>query len=152
MSRVDFYHLQMQNLEQVLPKLLEKAYGTGQTVLVKVGNEERVEFLNAQLWTYNDTSFIPHGSKKDGFGDQQPIWLTSDNDNPNNAQLLFLVDGASSSLDELSKFKRIFNIFDGNNQSSVEKARLFWKELKAADGMETYYWKQDENGLWTQAG
>ncbi len=151
MSRVDFYHLQMQNLEQVLPKLLEKAYSTCQTILVKVGNEERVEFLNSQLWTYNDTSFIPHGSRKDGFGDQQPIWLTSGNDNPNNALLLFLVDGASSSLDELSKFERIFNIFDGNNQSSVEQARRFWKELKAADGMEAYYWKQDENGRWTQA-
>ena len=52
MSRVDFYHLQSQTLENVLPKLLEKAYETGKSVLVRVGNEERVEFLNALLWTY----------------------------------------------------------------------------------------------------
>lgn len=44
-------------MENVLPKLLEKAYETGKSVLVRVGNEERVEFLNALLWTYNDQSF-----------------------------------------------------------------------------------------------
>lgn len=46
MSRVDFYHLQNQTLENVLPKLLEKAYETGKKVKIKVGNEERVEFIN----------------------------------------------------------------------------------------------------------
>ena len=29
MAQIDFYHLQKQTLEAVLPKLLEKAYGTG---------------------------------------------------------------------------------------------------------------------------
>ena len=86
MSRVDFYHLQSQTLENVLPKLLEKAYETGKSVLVRVGNEERVEFLNALLWTYNDQSFLPHGSKKDGNAELQPtipiwpvccFWLTA---------------------------------------------------------------------------
>ena len=68
MSRVDFYHLQNQRLEDVLPKLLEKAYATGNKIAVKIGNDERVDFLNALLWTYNDTSFLPHGSRKDGSG------------------------------------------------------------------------------------
>lgn len=151
MSRVDFYHLQQQSLEQVLPKLLEKAYGTKQNIVVKVGNEERVEFLNTQLWTFDDTSFIPHGSRKDGFGEQQPIWLTAGDDTPNQPTMLFLVDGASSSLENLAKFERIFNIFDGNNPSAVDQARSFWKELKAAE-MEAFYWKQDENGRWAKAG
>ena len=151
MSRVDFYHLQQQTLEQVLPKLLEKAYKTKQNIVVKVGNDERVEFLNSQLWTFDDTSFIPHGSRKDGFGEQQPIWLTAGEDTPNQATMMFLVDGASTSLEALGKFERVFNIFDGNSPSAVDQARLFWKELKAAENMEVYYWKQDENGRWTQA-
>lgn len=150
MSRVDFYHLQKQTLEQVLPKLLEKAYGTAAHILIKVGNEERVEFLNAHLWTFDDTSFIPHGSKKDGFADQQPIWLTAGDDNPNEATMLFLVDGASSALSEIEKFERVFNIFDGNSPAALEQARSFWKELKAAQ-MEAFYWKQDDNGRWTNA-
>ena len=58
MSRVDFYHLQKKTLEDVLPLLLQKAYSTGKRVKIKVGTEERVEFLNSLLWTFNDESFL----------------------------------------------------------------------------------------------
>lgn len=150
MTRVDFYHLQKQSLEQVLPKLLEKAYETKNHILVKIGNEERVEFLNSHLWIYDDTSFIPHGTKKDGFADQQPIWLTSDEDNANQATMLFLVDGANVDLEKMKTFTRIFNIFDGNIESSLEQARQLWKNLKS-ENFETFYWKQDDNGRWSQA-
>ena len=54
MTQVDFYHLQKQSLENVLPKLLEKAYATGKPIKVKVGNEERVEFINSALWSYEE--------------------------------------------------------------------------------------------------
>lgn len=147
MTKVDFYHLQKQTLEQVLPKLLEKAYETKNNVIVKIGNEERVEFLNSHLWTYDDTAFIPHGSKKDGFADQQPIWLTTSNDNPNQASMLFLVDGATASVEEISTYTRIFNIFDGTLAPALEQARHFWKELKAAE-IEANYWQQDDSGRW----
>ncbi len=151
MRRIDFYHLQKQHLEDVLPKLLEKAYATGNKIVVKVGNEERVDFLNSLLWTYNDTSFLPHGSKKDGYADNQPIWLTTDNDNPNEATFLFLVDGASIDMETLTKFERIFNIFDGNTEESLTQARQFWKALKQ-ENINLYYWQQDNNGLWQQKG
>ena len=104
MSRIDFYHLQKQTLEQVLPKLLEKAYETGAKIKIKIGNEARVEFINSLLWTYNEEAFIPHGSKKDGFAKEQPIWLSSDDDNPNNAEMLFLVDGASFNISNSENF------------------------------------------------
>lgn len=145
--RVDFYHLQTQTLEDVLPKLLEKAYSSGQPIVVKVGSEERVDFLNTHLWTYNDTSFIPHGTKKDGNGPMQPIWLTSDEDIPNEAKLLFLVDGAKTDVSKLTGIERILNIFDGNSPEALNQARAFWKELKAQEH-ETYYWQQDANNRW----
>ena len=151
MSRVDFYHLQSKKLEDVLPKLLEKAYGTAKRAVVRVGNEERVEFLNSWLWSYEDQSFLPHGSKKDGVADKQPIWLTAGVDNPNNAEFLFLVDGASAELEEISNFERVFNIFDGNSKETLEKARAFWKELKN-NGSEIFYWQQNPNGAWEQKG
>ncbi len=149
MSRIDFYHLQKQTLEQVLPKLLEKAYATGKNIKVKVGNEARVEFINSLLWTYSDESFIPHGSKKDGFAKEQPIWLSSEDDNPNQAEMLFLVDGATIELKEIKNFERIFNIFDGNIEESLQQARRFWKELSATEEEKNYF-QQDETGRWNK--
>lgn len=149
MTRVDFYHLQTQSLDNVLPKLVEKAYETNKMIKIKIGNEERIEFINTLLWTYNDTSFIPHGSKKDGFAELQPVWLSSEDDNPNNAEILFLVDGAIASKEEISKFERVINIFDGNDNVSLNNARKYWKELKS-NNTELFYWQQDNSGKWTQ--
>lgn len=149
MAQVDFYHLQNQSLENVLPKLLEKAYATGKRIVVKVGNEERVEFINGILWTYTEQSFLPHGSKKDGFGEEQPIWLTSGEDVPNKAEFLFLVDGALIDTKSGENYSRIFNIFDGNSEAAVQQARQFWKDLKAA-GYTVNYWQQDSSGKWSK--
>ena len=149
MSRVDFYHLQKQTLEEVLPKLLLKAYSTGKHIVVKIGTPERVDFINTELWTFSDESFLPHGSKKDGFAAQQPIWLTDEDDNPNEAAFLFLVDGAEIGTDKLAEYERIFNIFDGNSEAALTQARNLWKNFKEA-GNEVYYWQQTEKGIWEQ--
>lgn len=149
MSRIDFYHLQKQTLDQVLPKLVEKAYGTEKKVKIKIGNEARVEFINSLLWTYGDESFLPHGSKKDGFAKEQPIWLSAEDDNPNQAEMLFLVDGADFDLSQADQFERIFNIFDGNDENALQQARAFWKEVSAL-GIEKNYFQQDETGRWNK--
>ncbi len=151
MSRVDFYHLQNQRLEDVLPKLLEKAYALGKKIVVKIGNEERVEFLNSWLWTYNDNSFLPHGSRKDGSAERQPIWLTAANDVPNGAEFLFLTDGAQIEPETICRFERVFNIFDGNSEESLMQARQLWKTLKQQN-IDIFYWQKNENGVWEQKG
>ena len=146
MSRIDFYHLQKQTLEEVLPKLLMKSCSSGKKVVVKIGTEERLEQMNSYLWTFQDESFLPHGSKKDGFAEQQPIWLTLQDDNPNAAEFLFLIDGAQAIPDKTANYERIFNIFDGNAE---DKARKLWKEYKTA-GFDVFYWQQDNSGKWQQ--
>jgi DNA polymerase-3 subunit chi len=149
MTRIDFYHLQKQNLEEVLPKLLEKAYGLDKRIKVKIGTEARVDFLNTLLWTYDPDSFLPHGSRKDGSAELQPIWLSAEDDNPNGATLLFLADGANMLPEQLTSFERVFNVFDGNNAEAVNAARAFWKALKSS-GAELHYWQQDQQGRWTE--
>lgn len=149
MSRVDFYHLQKQTLEDVLPKLLEKAYSSGNKIKVKVGTEARVDFLNSLLWTYNDESFLPHGSKKDGAAELQPIWLSADDDNPNGAAMLFLTDDAMPTAGDTETYTRIFNIFDGNNPEALQNARDLWKNLRSS-GAALHYWQQDNDGRWAE--
>ena len=147
--RVDFYHLQKQSLEDVLPKLLEKAYSTSKKIKVKIGNELRVDFINSLLWTYNEESFLPHGTNKDGFAEMQPIFLSSDDTVPNHAEYLFLVDGAMVNTDVLLNFERVFNIFGSTDNETLVKAREFWKELKK-ENIELHYWQQDNSGRWIE--
>ena len=150
MSKINFYHLQKQPLENVLPKLLEKAYATGVNTIVRIGNPERVEFINGILWSFEEQSFLPHGSKKDGNAQMQPIWLTSVSENPNNAEMLFLVDGANLEDDDIEEFSRIFVIFDGASEEALTQARSMWKKVKSTDH-ECSYWQQDAQGKWQKS-
>lgn len=148
MSRIDFYHLKKQSLEDVLPKLLNKAYGAEKRIMVKT-TPETVETVNAALWTYSDESFLPHGSKKDGFAEEQPIFIAESDDNTNNAEFLFLINGAETDTECAARFERVFNIFDGNNEEALQQARRMWKNYKDA-GFEVCYWQQTDRGAWEQ--
>ena len=146
MSEVFFYHLQQSALEQVLPDLLERTLQRGWRAVVQAGSAERVEQLNAMLWTYSRDGFLPHGSKADGAAGDQPVWLTDQAENPNGAQVLFLVDGATG--EAFDCYERICDIFDGNDTDAVADARERWKRAKAS-GHSLAYWQQ-EDGRWSK--
>ncbi len=147
MTDVRFYHLTRSSLEAALPQLLEKTMERGARAVVMAGSEERVEALTVHLWTYKDRNFLPHGSAKDGFAEDQPIWLTARDENPNGATFLFLTDGAVS--EAVADYEICATLFDGRDEAAVAKAREQWKACKAA-GHSVTYWQQDESGRWSQ--
>lgn len=149
MPEVLFYQLEGHPLERVLPGLLVTSLGRGWRAVVKVGSEERLEGLNAHLWTYDDASFLPHGSAADGHAELQPVWLTLDDDNPNGANVRFLVDGADTA--GFGGYDRTVYIFESGNEEVTTTARTAWKNAKA-QGCEVTYWRQDENGRWQKQG
>ena len=149
MSEVWFYHLKRQTLEATLPALIEKALAAGKRAVVMLGSKERVEAIDNLLWTYDERSFLPHGSAQDGFAADQPVWLADTDENPNGAQILILADGASSA--RLAEFERCLELFDGNDADAVKAARARWKAYSAA-GHDVSYWQQDDRGKWERKG
>lgn len=145
MTEIAFYHLETAPLERALPKLLEKTLAAGKRALVMAGSDERIETLNGQLWTYDQGSWLPHGSARDGDPQDQPVWLATDDDNPNGAEFLFLTDGATS--EKVAEFERCFEVFDGRDAAAVDAARGRWKAYSDA-GHDLTYWHQSESGGW----
>ena len=146
MTEILFYHLKGQSLDQVLPPLLQKSLERGWRVVVQASSDERVEALDALLWTWRDDAFLPHGTARDSEAAEHPIVLTANAENPNGAAVRFLVDGANLSADA-GNYQRIVLLFDGDDPEAVEMARLRWNEAKAS-GAEVTYWKADESGRW----
>lgn len=143
MTDIGFYHLLSTPLDRALPRLLERAIGQGHRAVVYAGSAERVEHLNALLWTYDEAGFLPHGSARDGNPAAQPIWLTDRPENPNGASILFLVDGIAA--DDLTGFERCIDMFDGNNEEAVAAARTRWRAAATA-GHALTYWQQTGKG------
>ena len=150
MTEIFFYHLQRQPLERVLPTLIEKSLERGWRVVVQAASDERVEALDAHLWTFRDDSFLPHGTWREADAAEQPVLLTVSDENPNGAAVRFLVDGAPVPADA-DAYARIVLIIDGEDPDAVAVARERWSEGKAR-GFDVTYWQTDEQGRWQRMG
>lgn len=147
MTDVLFYHLTQTPLERTLPDLLEKSLQRGWLVLVKGGDVARLGFLDSALWTYRDDSFLPHGME-DASAENQPIYLTTGDKEPNNANILMLVDGAKYQVEKMGAYERVCILFDGNDEAAVADARVSWKAT-TQENYRAVYWAQ-EDGRWVQ--
>lgn len=145
MTEIRFYHLQTQAPEQALPQILSKALSGGHRIVVHGTDAAYIEKLNDHLWIYRPDSFLPHGTKKDGFEEDQPVWLTDKDENPNGADLLVLLGDAATA--NMAQYKLCCEIFDGRNDDAVSAARLKWKNYQDA-GYDLTYWQQNDKGGW----
>jgi DNA polymerase-3 subunit chi len=146
MTEVLFYHLQDASLDGVLPPLLEKSLERGWRVVVQSTSEERVDALDAHLWTYRDDSFLPHATWRVADARDQPIVLAVEESNPNQASVRFLIDNAALPADS-ERYDRVVLVFNGDDADAVAAARAAWKDSKSR-GFEVTYWQPDERGRW----
>lgn len=149
MTEVLFYHLERRSLEDVLPGLLEKCLERGWRAVVQATSGERCAALDTHLWSYREDSFLPHGASGDEMAAHHPICLTTGTDNPNEANIRFLVEMAVA--DDVEPYDRVVHVFDGSDDVAVRQAREQWKAGKTA-GHSMTYWQQDERGRWQKRG
>ena len=143
-----FYHLERTSLDQALPELLDKTLAKGWRALVRTVSTDRTEHLDGWLWSYRDDSFLPHGVEGEANMARQPILLTTQSDNANSAQALFLIDGVEPGV--LDGYSRCLVLFDGKDEDQLALARRQWKALKDG-GAALSYWKQGAGGGWEKS-
>ncbi len=149
MTEFRFHHLERRRIDQALPKLLERALEEGRRVVVRAPSDELVAALNERLWTYDDASFLPHGAAGDGEPMTQPVFLTSEAQNPNGATMLVRLPGVDASpADEA--FESVVLLFDGRDEAALAQARGEWRRLKD-EGRAISYWRETDEGGWERA-
>lgn len=142
-TEIRFYHLENMTVEHALPALLQKALQTGKRSVVKTSDPRRVQNINESLWTQNPNNFIPHGTEKEGFAARQPIWITNQDENPNDADVLVLIDDAECAL--TNDFSLCCILFNGQNHDILNATRTRWKTYKE-QGLSITYWQQGPQG------
>jgi len=146
---ISFYHLTLQPLNVALPKLLNKVIGANMKAVIKVPSTVQMDDVDQALWTYDKESFLAHDTEKSKFKKDQPIYISTGDDNPNSAEILILTDGAV--VEKLEGYSRVLEMFDGNNPTIVEQLRERWTAYKDA-GHDLTYWQQTETGGWNKKG
>ena len=147
MARVDFYRLTRDPVERVLPAIATRILGAGDRLLVVAASAMQRQAIDEALWTLNPASFLPHGAASSPDEAIEPVLIsgTLDPAPPNRARLVALADGEWR--DEALGFDRTFLFFDN---SRIDDARATWRVLTARDDVDNRFWKQDENGRWSE--
>jgi DNA polymerase-3 subunit chi len=152
MTETLFYHLERRALEDILPGLVEKSLERGWRAVIKTDSSERSDALDSLLWTYDDQSFLAHAQSGDGEAARQPVLITVEDENPNNARILFCVGGARpTDWKGLSSLARVVMLFDGRDAALLDLARAAWKDAKEA-GHDVTYWKESASGKFEKQG
>lgn len=146
MGAVYFYHLTRKPLEATLPLLLGKALGAGWRCLVVGPDAARLNTLDQQLWQGHDADFLAHGLAGGAHDAEQPILLSPEHTASNRAQCAMCIDGAAVTPEQVRSYERTCILFDGNDESATQSARVQWKSLTDA-GCAAQYWSE-ESGNW----
>ena len=147
MARVDFYRLTRDPAERVLPVLATRVLANGDRLLVVAAPAMQRQAIDEALWTLNPASFLPHGHAGSPDEAIEPILISGilASPPPNGATLVALADGEWR--DEALTFDRVLLLFDN---SRIDDARALWRTLAAREDVDNRFWKQDENGRWSE--
>lgn len=146
--QVQFYHLTASDYDRALAPLAQKALQANYRLHIKLDSKEAVKKLDDWLWNYHQDSFLPHGTEGDGNEKEHPILLSTQMDRKNDANIMVITDGSYVE-ENTDKVERILDLFDGNDETTVQAARDRWRRYKES-GYELTYWQQ-QNGGWKKA-
>ena len=145
--QVDFYHLTVQPLDRVLPRIAERVVGGGGRLLIIAQDDDQRAALDRVLWTYSPDSFLAHAQATGDDSDAtQPLLIAAAADAVNGARNVALADGVWR--DAALGFDRAFHFFDDER---IVEARAAWRALSDHAGIDRRYWKQNDEGRWEQA-
>jgi len=142
--RVDFYQLSRDPAPVVAAMLARKTREAGQRMLVVSSDPAQLEAISEALWTSAPEAFLANGMAGGAHDARQPILLSGEVINANDAAFLLMADGEWR--DPGDGFARVMLLFDG---TTIDGARGTWRDLRAAKGVERRYWQQD-GGRWIE--
>ena len=127
MTEINFYQTDEAVAKSVAPLLL-KVLEEKKKALVFCANQIQVKEIDAGLWTYGRSTFIPHitDSDKDFELKRQPIFITDKEENLNDADYLIFLAEPSKAF--VSGFKRVFYFFEEGKKSAKLKPTNFYKK------------------------
>jgi DNA polymerase III subunit chi len=144
MTDIWFYHLEKYSVEHVLPRILHGLYQRGERICVCGVDQAQLAVLSKQLWSLEETSFVPHGLCWEQGHETDAICFTTGPDNPNGSDHLIYTGHIPA---QFGDERRLSVFFDGNDDETVVAARSAWKVCRS-NGQNLKYWRQNEFGRW----
>jgi DNA polymerase III subunit chi len=140
---INFYQISADDVNyKAMAPLLLKILEEQKKACIYCSNEAELAEIDAGLWSFSKTKFIPHATLKDGVdANRQPVFIDQEEQNHNKAEFLVMMQPVSD--DFLNSFERVFYFF---NDEGLQEARKQWKIYKEKSFALNFYKK--EKGKW----
>ena len=128
-KEINFYEVDEGIVKAMAPILL-KILDEKKNAFIFIKNLEKIKEIDASLWSYGRSKFIPHVTifDKDFESEKQPILISNEEKNLNNADYLIFLDEPNQ--DFLKEFSRSFYFFENSPNCPNIKADNFYKKDK----------------------
>ncbi|MDH3355582.1 MAG: DNA polymerase III subunit chi [Chromatiales bacterium] len=122
MTQVDFYILEDDSRDQFICRLTEKIYAQGKTVYIHTEGDEQSRHIDQLLWSFQDSSFIPHHTDCDSEGhEKSPVEIGSGELSEHHNEVLINLQTEVPLI--FSRFERVAEVIQGG-----EADRVFGRE------------------------
>lgn len=124
---INFYQVDETIIKSLAP-LLIKVLDEKKKALVFCADQKQIAEIDASLWTYGRSKFIPHVtiSDKEFKMKRQPILITDKEENTNEADYLVFLSEPSEVF--ISKFARVFYFYEEGKFAAKVKAKNSYKK------------------------
>tara|TARA_B100000686_G_C16232836_1_gene685751 strand:- start:124 stop:555 length:432 start_codon:yes stop_codon:yes gene_type:complete len=128
--RVDFY-VQVAGTSQghltLACRVTEKAYQAGHRIYLRCQNEDQANQMDALLWTFSQSSFVPHQLSTSGRSD---ALVTIGHARPSNKDAQVVVSLADAPVTDFDEFARVAEIVGGESaqRDSGRKRFRFYRD------------------------
>ena len=129
MPQVDFYVLTDNNTspERFACKLINKAWTQGNQIYVHTASRTEAERFDDLLWTFRDSSFLPHSLAAEDGQNENPIVIGWKDTHPQGKQVMLSLTPAVPAF--ATEFARIIEIVAGD-QARRQQARERYRHYR----------------------
>ncbi len=127
--RIDFYKLNSQNstsINRFCCQLTDKVVKMGHSVFIRTKDERETHLLDDMMWTYSDSSFLPHARQDDNADTDAPV-IIGHRASPDTAYLL--INLSDELPDSIHSYERIAEIIN-DAPDILHKGRLRYSSYK----------------------
>ena len=126
--RVDFYVSTSAQSEERLTlacRVVEKAYKSGQSVYLYCQNPEQMSEMDQRLWTFSQSSFVPHALKQDR-DELTPVTLGCDSPTTDFGSIVVsLAEAPVRAFTDFSRVAEIVGTEEHERQSARERYKFY---------------------------
>ena len=144
MTEFAFYKTSNFRVDETFYVLVQKALEKNMNSVVIFETKEALKDISIMLWSKKPESFLPHSIERDNLGNDSPIYLTTREDNPNKAEIIFSPEGVL--IKKSKNWKRCIYIFDHDDNSSFDRLKEYYFLLEnSKEKIELY---EQKKGNW----